>query len=226
MKKFILIIIAVIFFIILMFSATNVNSKLSADREYDNMLKTLVFEPVYIPRPNDHPDLKIPYAVTATPTPKPTPKATPKPKHAVVKPKVKAKPKIVQHVVRVTSTIRFRWPVRGHLSGYYRAGHPAIDIFAPTGTRVKASAAGKIIFAGWRNNGGGYQVWISHGRNFYTTYNHLSSILTRTGKWTCSGCIIGRVGSTGWSTGPHLHFEIWRGHIWNGGYRVNPLRYL
>jgi murein DD-endopeptidase MepM/ murein hydrolase activator NlpD len=119
------------------------------------------------------------------------------------------------------------WPVDGgYISQYYHYGHWAIDIAADYGTRVKAAAAGTVIFAGWKNNGGGYQVWISHGSNLYTTYNHMSSISVGRGQHVGRGQQVGRVGQSGNATGPHLHFEVWRGPIWNGGTRVNPLIYL
>ena len=83
-----------------------------------------------------------------------------------------------------------------------------------------------MTFAGWKSNGGGYQVWISHGSGLYTTYNHMSSLTVGTGQSVGRGQQVGRVGMTGYATGPHLHFEVWRGPIWNGGTRLNPLGYL
>ena len=122
---------------------------------------------------------------------------------------------------------KMAWPLDGgYISQYYHYGHWAIDIAADYGTRVKAAAAGTVIFAGWKNNGGGYQVWISHGSNLYTTYNHMSAITVGRGQHVGRGQQVGRVGMTGNATGPHLHFEVWRGPIWNGGTRVNPLLYL
>jgi murein DD-endopeptidase MepM/ murein hydrolase activator NlpD len=121
----------------------------------------------------------------------------------------------------------FAWPVAGgYISQYYHYGHYGIDIAADSGTTVKAAAGGKVIFAGWKSNGGGYQVWISHGSGLYTTYNHMSSVSVGTGQSVGRGQRVGRVGSTGYATGPHLHFEVWRGMIWNGGSRVNPMGYL
>jgi murein DD-endopeptidase MepM/ murein hydrolase activator NlpD len=61
--------------------------------------------------------------------------------------------------------------------------------------RVKAAAAGTVIFAGWKNNGGGYQVWIAHGSNPYTTYNHMSSISVGRGQHVGRGQQVGRVGT-------------------------------
>lgn len=122
---------------------------------------------------------------------------------------------------------RFRWPVAGgYISQYFRAGHYGIDIAADQGTKVTATAAGTVIFAGWKNNGGGYQVWIAHGSNLYTTYNHMSSVSVGRGQSVSRGQQVGRVGSTGNSTGPHLMLDVWRGPIWNGGSRVNPLSYF
>jgi murein DD-endopeptidase MepM/ murein hydrolase activator NlpD len=122
---------------------------------------------------------------------------------------------------------RLSWPVAGgSISQYYHYGHYAIDIQADYGTRVKAAAAGTVIFAGWKNNGGGYQVWIAHGSNLYTTYNHMSAVSVGRGQRVARGQQVGRVGATGFATGPHLHFEVWIGPVWNGGRRVNPLAYL
>ena len=119
------------------------------------------------------------------------------------------------------------WPVPGgYLSQRYWWGHPAVDIAAPYGTPVLAAAGGVVIFAGWRDNGGGYQVWISHGNNIYTTYNHMSAVSVGVGQRVGRGAQVGRIGATGAATGPHCHFEVWIGPIWDGGYRVNPLSYI
>ena len=121
------------------------------------------------------------------------------------------------------------WPVVGgnnFISQYFHAGHYAIDIAADQGTKVVAAAAGVVIFAGWKTNGGGYQVWIAHGSNLFTTYNHMSAITVGIGQTVTRGQQVGRVGSTGNATGPHLHFEVWQGPVWDGGTRVNPLIYL
>jgi murein DD-endopeptidase MepM/ murein hydrolase activator NlpD len=122
---------------------------------------------------------------------------------------------------------KFAWPVAGgYISQYYHYGHYGIDIAADSGTRVKAAGGGSVIFAGWKNNGGGYQVWISHGSGLYTTYNHMSSVSVGRGQHVSRGQQVGRIGMTGNASGPHLHFEVWRGMIWSGGSRVNPLSYL
>ena len=122
----------------------------------------------------------------------------------------------------------FAWPVPGgYISQYFSSYHPAIDIAAPYGSRVVAAAGGTVVYAGWNNNGGGYQVWISHGSGLYTTYNHLSAVSVGVGARVGRGQQVGRVGTSGLATGPHCHFEVWRGYPWEGGsYRVNPLGYL
>jgi murein DD-endopeptidase MepM/ murein hydrolase activator NlpD len=122
-----------------------------------------------------------------------------------------------------------RWPVIGggnYISQHFHYGHYGLDIAADYGSRVVAAARGKVTFAGWKSNGGGYQVWISHGGGVYTTYNHMAGVSVGAGQYVGRGQQVGRVGASGYATGPHLHFEVWRGPIWNGGTRVNPLRYL
>ena len=123
----------------------------------------------------------------------------------------------------------FRWTVVGggnYISQYYRYGHYGLDIAADYGSRVIAAAGGKVIFAGWKSNGGGYQVWVSHGGGLYTTYNHMSGVSVGNGQSVDRGQQVGRIGESGRATGPHLHLEVWRGMIWDGGQRVNPLRYF
>jgi murein DD-endopeptidase MepM/ murein hydrolase activator NlpD len=83
-----------------------------------------------------------------------------------------------------------------------------------------------VVFAGWKSNGGGYQVWIAHGSGLYTTYSHMSAVTVSAGAGVSAGTQVGRVGQSGRATGPHLHFEVWVGGVWNGGQRVNPLKYF
>lgn len=122
---------------------------------------------------------------------------------------------------------RLAWPAPGGtISQYFRYGHYGLDIDGDTGDPIVAAGAGTVTFAGWKNNGGGYQVWISHGSGLYTTYNHMSSVAVGAGQSVSRGQRVGRMGATGYVTGSHLHFEVWKGPIWNGGQRVNPLGYL
>jgi murein DD-endopeptidase MepM/ murein hydrolase activator NlpD len=123
----------------------------------------------------------------------------------------------------------FLWPVSGggnYISQYFHYGHYGLDIAADYGSPVRAAASGTVIFAGWKGNGGGYQVWVAHGSGLYTTYNHMSAISVGSGQSVSQGQQVGRVGQSGHATGPHLHFEVWHGGVWDGGTRVNPLAYL
>jgi murein DD-endopeptidase MepM/ murein hydrolase activator NlpD len=162
----------------------------------------------------------------AIPTPKPT-------KRPTVRVATVSRPTTNRSTTRTTvkppprySGGAFAWPAAGYISQYYRYGHPALDIAGDYGTPIRAAAAGKVLFAGWKSNGGGYQVWIAHGSGLYTTYNHMASVAVSRGASVGRGAFIGRMGASGWATGPHLHFEVWRGGIWSGGTRVNPLNYL
>jgi len=104
-------------------------------------------------------------------------------------------------------------------TGEYKM-HEGIDISAPTGTPVYASADGIVIFTGYKE-GYGLEVEISHQNGIITRYAHLSRILVSPGQKIKRGEIIGKVGSTGKSTGSHLHYEV----IINGR-PVNPLNYI
>jgi murein DD-endopeptidase MepM/ murein hydrolase activator NlpD len=100
------------------------------------------------------------------------------------------------------------------------AFHAGIDFTAPTGTRVHAAGAGKVIRAG-RAGGYGNMVEVDHGYGITTRYAHLSRIGVKAGDWVGKGHVLGRVGSTGRSTGPHLHYEVRR-----NGKPTNPIRFL
>jgi murein DD-endopeptidase MepM/ murein hydrolase activator NlpD len=100
------------------------------------------------------------------------------------------------------------------------AFHAGIDYRSPSGRRVVATAAGRVIAAG-RAGGYGNMVEIDHGKGLTTRYAHLSRIDVSVGDTVAAGDLVGRVGSTGRSTGPHLHYET---RV--GGTAVNPLRYL
>lgn len=117
----------------------------------------------------------------------------------------------------------FIWPTRNHfLSGNdYWSGHLAIDIAVVSGEPLAASDSGVIVFAGWAYGGYGYMVMIDHGNGYQTLYAHLSGVSVGCGQSVSQGQTIGSAGSTGNSTGPHLHFEV----RYNGGW-VNPWYYL
>ncbi|MBD2076692.1 peptidoglycan DD-metalloendopeptidase family protein [Phormidium sp. FACHB-592] len=118
------------------------------------------------------------------------------------------------------------WPAKGVLtSGYgYRWGrmHKGIDIAAPVGTPIFAAAAGVVISAGWNSGGYGYLVKIQHPDGSVTLYAHNNRIIVREGQTVAQGQQIADMGSTGYSTGPHSHFEVHR----PGQGAVNPTAYL
>ncbi|NJL00873.1 MAG: peptidoglycan DD-metalloendopeptidase family protein [Spirulinaceae cyanobacterium SM2_1_0] len=120
----------------------------------------------------------------------------------------------------------YTWPARGTLTSGYgpRWGrmHKGIDIAAPTGTPIFAAATGEVISAGWNNGGYGNLVDIRHPDGSMTRYAHNSRVLVRKGQRVDQGEQIALMGSTGFSTGPHLHFEI---HPAGRG-AMNPMAFL
>jgi murein DD-endopeptidase MepM/ murein hydrolase activator NlpD len=115
----------------------------------------------------------------------------------------------------------FVWPVSGSLTQLYWWGHRAIDIGAPTGSAVVASDGGYVSFVGWTDIGYGYLIILDHANGYSSYYAHLSQMYVMVGQQVERGQVIGAVGSTGNSTGPHLHLEI----RYNGN-EQNPLVYL
>lgn len=102
--------------------------------------------------------------------------------------------------------------------------HAGVDLSAPTGTLIRAVGAGRVVQTGWGLRGLGYSVVIKHAGGQMTLYGHMSKVLTRVGQTVKTGAVIGRVGSTGHSTGPHLHLGWGRasslGDLFNN--LVNP----
>ncbi len=115
----------------------------------------------------------------------------------------------------------FRWPTSGYISQGYWYGHRAIDIANAAGTAILAADGGYVSFAGWTDVGYGYLIVLDHNNGYQTYYAHLSNIFVQEGEAVRAGQVIGAMGNTGNSTGPHLHFEI-RYH----GYPTNPFIYL
>lgn len=113
----------------------------------------------------------------------------------------------------------FIWPADNHtLSGNdYWSGHLAIDIAAGTGARVNAADSGVVVFAGSALGGYGSMIMIDHGNGYQSLYAHLSSVGVSCGQSVFQGQSIGSAGNSGFSTGPHLHFEV----RYLGGF-VNP----
>lgn len=119
----------------------------------------------------------------------------------------------------------FRWPLTtGYITSYFGARwgstHGGVDIGAPTGTSIYAAASGTVVTAQWNSSYGNY-VKIDHGNGYATLYAHASALLVQPGQKVSKGQIIARVGSTGNSTGPHLHFEVQR-----NGVRINALQFF
>ena len=123
------------------------------------------------------------------------------------------------------------WPVEGTLEGGFGGRrnpfggggyefHSGQDIEAPPGAPVVAGASGRVSFVGWQN-GYGQLVVVDHGDGLTTRYGHLSSIDVQLDQTVSRGQLLGKVGSTGRSTGPHLHYEV---RI--NDHPVNPLQYL
>ncbi|MEV0809981.1 M23 family metallopeptidase [Micromonospora sp. NPDC050200] len=140
----------------------------------------------------------------ATPKPKPTPTKTTKPKPSWVIPMAGAE---------ITSCYGQRW---GTL-------HAGIDFAMPAGTPIHAAAAGTVVKAGDAGDGYGNSVFIDHGNGYLTHYAHQSSLKVGVGDKVSAGEVIGYEGSTGDSTGPHLHFEVHQGQMWS---QIDPAPFL
>ena len=125
---------------------------------------------------------------------------------------------------------RFAWPVHGRISGRYgmrlhpvyrrRMMHTGLDIAAGTGTPIRAALGGRVKFVGWKG-GYGKTVIIEHPNGYETLYGHCSRITCSTGQTVKRGEQVAKVGTTGVSTGPHVHFEVKR-----NGKRMNPEKVL
>ncbi len=118
------------------------------------------------------------------------------------------------------------WPVVGIITSDFgwrwrgRDFHAGIDIGAPYGSRVVATASGYVVFAGWLR-GYGYTVIIYHGHGYTTLYAHMASVAVERGEKVAKNRVIGYVGSSGRTTGPHLHYEVIK-----YGVRQDPKVYL
>jgi len=113
------------------------------------------------------------------------------------------------------------WPTVGtRITQYYSWSHKGLDIANKTGTPLYAAEAGTVERSGW-NTGYGYNVVINHGGGLKTLYAHSSKLRVKAGDKVSRGDVVADMGSTGWSTGPHIHFEV----IVNG-VKQNPLNYI
>ena len=144
--------------------------------------------------------------------------------------KVKELYKIQEDKMIYVSSTPSIWPVKGWVTsdfGYRRSPfsqardfHPGIDIAASRGTPIFAPADGVVTFSGYRN-GYGKTLIIEHGYGIATQYGHTSELLVQEGARVKKGMVIARVGNTGHSTGPHLHYEIHVDRV-----PVDPMAYL
>ncbi|MFG2953877.1 transglycosylase family protein [Streptomyces sp. NPDC048291] len=170
----------------------------------------------------------------ATKTEPATKKAAPKKAATKTKAHPKAEPKSESRTKAATTksgTHTLVAPVDAPIGTPYHASgshwskgyHTGVDFLAPTGTSVKAVEAGQVVTAGWGGSYG-YQVVIRHADGRYTQYGHLSAISVRAGQSVSTGQRIGRSGSTGNATGPHLHFEVRTGPGF--GTDIDPVAYL
>lgn len=118
----------------------------------------------------------------------------------------------------------FIFPTPSHfVSGFdYSSIHPAIDLAGSTGHAIFASDSGVVVYAGWNDWGYGYVIVLDHGNGWQTLYAHLSAVNVVCGQSVYQGDVIGAMGATGNSSGPHLHFEIM--HDDYG--KVNPHNFL
>lgn len=116
-------------------------------------------------------------------------------------------------------TDRFGW--RWSPFGWGRQWHDGLDIAHDYGTPIVSTADGVVIFAGWRSGGYGYTVMVDHGYGFVTMYAHMSETEATVGEEVSRGTVIGYVGNSGNSTGPHCHYEV---HL--NGVPVDPAKYL
>lgn len=158
-----------------------------------------------------------PSATPVSPSPSPT-TARPEPtKTARPEPKKTSKPRptwvIPMKGAGITSCYGPRW---GTL-------HAGIDFAMPAGTPIHAAAAGTVVKAGDAGDGYGNSVFIDHHNGYLTHYAHQSRLIIGVGDKVSAGQIIGYEGATGDATGPHLHFEVHRGGMWN---QVDPAPFL
>lgn len=178
------------------------------DTEYDED-----GNPLPTPTPTPVPETKPTPTPTPVPTVKPTPTPTPVPNNPP----------------SYDSNESFLWPLPGYgygsITQYFgNNGHKGLDIGVPYGTPIVASRSGKVMVANNYDSWGdswGYYVAIYHDSTYSTLYAHMSSVAAYEGQWVNKGDVIGYVGSTGNSSGNHLHFEVYQ-----NGTRVNPSQFV
>ncbi|MEK7581355.1 MAG: M23 family metallopeptidase [Patescibacteria group bacterium] len=145
-------------------------------------------------------------------------------------PPEKAKPAPTQYLARGQKesygtvdlgSSQFGWPASGLRAQYFSWYHPGIDISNLAGGPIRATDSGTVVISGWDSNGYGNTIVIDHGNGYTTRYAHMSALYASTGQKLAKGEVMGMMGSTGRSTGTHLHFEIRK-----SGSALNPLSVL
>jgi murein DD-endopeptidase MepM/ murein hydrolase activator NlpD len=122
----------------------------------------------------------------------------------------------------VTASGQFAWPIFGAvITQRWSSYHPAWDMANPGLPDIYAADAGTVIHSGWSTAGYGNMIMVDHHNGYITLYGHFSRLYVQVGQTVKKGDALGREGSTGRSTGPHLHFEIRK-----GGARLNPADFL
>ncbi|MEU5565726.1 M23 family metallopeptidase [Micromonospora musae] len=164
----------------------------------------------------------VPVPSSASPTPSattvsPSPSTKPATTKAKPKPKKTAKPKpawvIPMKGATITSCFGPRWGTQ----------HQGIDFAMPAGTPIHAAFGGTVVKAGDAGDGYGNSVFIDHGNGYLTHYAHQSRLVVSVGDKVTAGQVIGYEGATGDATGPHLHFEVHQGQMWN---QIDPAPFL
>lgn len=116
---------------------------------------------------------------------------------------------------------RFGWPASGDLAQYFSWYHPALDISNLGGGPIRASDSGTVVVSGWESSGYGNTIVVNHGNGYTTRYAHMSALYVSAGQKVSKGDVIGAMGSTGRSSGVHVHLEIRK-----DGVALNPLPLL
>ncbi len=210
-------------------SAVQKQQTLSVDNHTADLLKNYMASIVYVPKsglPADADALDEPWLATTAGTSADgmvTPNMDDDPLDTKIDPKMMDMDSAVTSTVH--SFLKLLKPIQNALisSPYgFRWGRPhqGIDLAAPTGTPIQAAETGKVIYSGWKQGYGNF-VAVDHGHGMETHYAHCSKIVVHLGQRVAKGQLIAKVGNTGNSTGPHLHFEV----VANGIHR-NPVKFL
>ncbi len=139
----------------------------------------------------------------------------------ILSPQIARQTQITPNAGTAVASGSFVWPAQGLITQGFYWYHPGIDIANAGAPSVVAADAGRIVAEGWDNSGYGNRIIIDHDNGMQTLYAHMSAFYVTLGQTVNRGDAIGRMGSTGHSTGTHLHFEI---H--SNGIHLNPFNYL